>query len=71
MESEEKLIKEINPEDNIDIGVAIQSKELKDILEAPVADGQNLSPEELKKMYHQKLKNAVKTNNLQVEIIEE
>ncbi|MBR1948180.1 MAG: hypothetical protein IKA30_00125, partial [Alphaproteobacteria bacterium] len=70
-EKEEKLIKEINPEDNIDIGVAIQSKELKDILEAPVADGQNLSPEELKKMYHQKLKNAVKTNNLQVEIIEE
>ena len=50
--------------------VHIQSQELKNILEAPVADGQNLSPEELKKIYHQKISNATKNNNIQIEVIE-
>ena len=50
--------------------VHIQSQELKNILEAPVADGQNLTPEELKKIYHQKISNATKNNNIQIEVIE-
>ena len=40
------------------------------MLEAPVADGQDLSPEELKRIYRNKIKNAVKNTNVQVEVIE-
>ena len=47
-----------------------QSKELRDILEAPVAEGQNLSPEELKKAYHEKLKNAAKKADIKIEVVE-
>ena len=50
--------------------ISQQSEELREILEAPVADGQNLSPEELKKIYHNKIKNAVKNTNVQIEVIE-
>ncbi len=66
----EKTDKLLEEELKIKEQTSAQSPELKSILEAPVADGQNLSPEELKKLYHQKLKNAVKNSNVQVEVIE-
>lgn len=50
--------------------ISKQNKAMRDVLEAPVANGQNLSPEELKKVYHQKLRNAARNANIQVEIIE-
>ncbi len=50
------------------------SEEYKDVLQAPVAEGQNLSPEELKKQYHQTLQKAAekadKQVNIEVKVIE-
>ncbi len=50
------------------------SDEYKDVLQAPVAEGQKLSPEELKKQYHKNLKRAAekadKSVNIEVKVIE-
>lgn len=48
--------------------------ELRDVLEAPVAQGQKLSPEELKKQYHETLNQAAKKAdsnvNIEIKVIE-
>ncbi len=71
-EKEDTLIRQQTIEANQEVKakVAQQSEELREILEAPVADGQDLSPEELKRIYRNKIKNAVKNSNVQVEVIE-
>ena len=71
-EKEEVIQKQQAVEANQEVKekVAQQSEELREILEAPVADGQDLSPEELKRIYRNKIKNAVKNANVQVEVIE-
>ena len=51
-----------------------QDAELRGVLEAPVAEGQNLSPEELKKQFHENLKKSVQHQdngvNIKVNLIE-
>ena len=51
-----------------------QNQELKAVLEAPVAEGKNLSPEELKKQFHENLKQAAEETensvNIEVKLIE-
>lgn len=41
-----------------DTKIILKDDAIRNILEAPVAEGQKLSPEELKKQYHQNLKNT-------------
>lgn len=45
------------------------TKTLRDILDAPVAEGQNLSPEELKKQYRQNLQKTAQETGESLEII--
>ncbi len=57
-----------------DIDILTKNEDFRQVLEAPVAEGQNLSPEELKKQYHQNIKEAadkIENNvNLEVKVIE-
>lgn len=57
-----------------DIEVLAQTPELKAVLEAPVAEGKKLSPEELKKQFHENLRqaaeNAENSVNIEVRVIE-
>lgn len=71
-EKEEIVYREqfVEPNQEVKEKVAQQSEALREVLEAPVAEGQDLSPEELKKLYRNKIKNAVKNTNVQVEVIE-
>ena len=50
--------------------ISKQNQQLREVLEAPVAEGQNLSQEELKKAYHKKLKDVAKKANIQIEVVE-
>lgn len=65
-----------NELDNLveDIETLTKDNNFKQVLEAPVIEGQNLSPEELKKQYHQKIKEAAdkveNSVNLEVKVIE-
>ena len=57
-----------------DIEALAQTPELKAVLEAPVAEGKKLSPEELKKQFHENLRqaaeNAENSVNIEVRVIE-
>ena len=53
--------------------IILKDDAIRNILEAPVAEGQKLSPEELKKQYHQNLKNATSKEehiSLKVNLVE-
>lgn len=71
-EKEELINKEqmIDLKQEVEEKIAKQSESLREILEAPVAEGQDLSPEELKKIYRNKIKKAIKNSSVQLEIIE-
>lgn len=51
-----------------DIETLAKNEDFREVLEAPVAKGQNLSPEELKKQYHQNLKEAAKKFESNIDI---
>ena len=57
-----------------DIEALAQTPELKAVLEAPVAEGKKLSPEELKKQFHENLRQAAEnvenSVNIEVRVIE-